>query len=428
MIRNRITVEGHVKHPGDYELKPGMRLLDLIKETEVLSDVYFTRAVITRFNFFDESFSRIEVDLNRLLDGDPLENVLLQPWDRLRVFSKDEVAFTPMREVQVLGAVQRPGMYVRSDSMRVSDLIFEAGGLLPGYYKMATLARARSENETEIVTIDLEALISGSENENLILRDQDILNVKKRADFYDAPSWVTITGEVNYPGPYALKDKNVCLIEIVKAAGGFTPEAYLNGLVLLRRKEFIVQDEQEDLLRSTNRSSAEEMEIHHYQEEMKNRLKLSPLTQKPSEEESAAPRMPAISGSVISGGDIEKTMAAAVVPSIAEGTGKTMEKTFESLEDAPAVGAVLRTLTDADLVFEDMERISVDVKSLTEGGSQNLHSGDDAQEIAIRLLFFHEAHAYESTRHQFSLFDSLLCFFDKPREILQSTYLQGNRP
>jgi len=463
---NYVTVEGNVEQPGRYELKPDMRLLELVRTAMPLEDTYPDKAVITRFNFVDESYSRISFDLNRLLGGDNTENILLQDWDILRIFSKDETEFmpakevyvlgsvqrpgtyvrsdnmrvsdlifeagglmpdtyhdqalirrwdftreiqilipvnvkkamegdrrenvelmdmdslriyvtpeaifTPPHEVSVIGSVQRPGMYIRSDSMRVKDLIFEAGGLLPGYYKMATLARARTEKETEIIPIDLDELLSEQNDVNLFLRDQDILNIKRRADFHEAPNWVNITGEVNFPGPYALKDKNVRLSEIIQMAGGFTLEAYPKGLVLQRSKGFLILDEQEALLQRTNRAVTTESIVQYRHEEIKNRLALSALTEKSAEDATAMPAMPAITGSVVSGGDIEKTMAAGLVPSIAQGTGQAIDRAIESIGGTPSVGAVLRELTAEDLAFQDRERISVHIEDIMEGRDKDI--------------------------------------------------------
>ena len=372
LIKNYVSAEGHVKNPGSYELKSGMRLSELVGAAEPLEDSHLEKAIVVRFNFEDESYNRIAIDLDRLLAGDDAENLFLLEWDRLIVFSKDEVVYTPKKEVRILGAVQRPGPYVRSDSMRIGDLVFEAGGLLPGYYHLANLARARSEKETEIITINLDELMSGKKSENLILRDQDIFNVKKRSDFIDEPIWITISGEVNYPGPYVLKDNNVRLTDVIKMAGGFTDEAYAKGLVFKRKKEFVVQGEQEDLLIAANRSVTDEMKIQFYQEELKNRLALSTVTKQPVGDESAAPKMPAITGSVVSGGDIEKTMAAGIVPVIAEGTGETMEKMIEGLGGAPSFGAVLRELRGEDIDFSASERILVDIQNIMAGNEEDI--------------------------------------------------------
>ena len=465
-VKNYVIVGGCVKNPGMYELKPDMRLMELVRAAMPLENTYLQKSIITRFLFEDERYLRVAVNLERLLAGDVDENIFLQEWDSLRVYSKDEAIFTPMKEVSILGSVQRPGTYVRSDNMRVSDLIFEAGGLLPdtyqeqavlkrwnfvreiqifipvnvkkamegdrredvelmdsdslrlydieeavyspphevsvtgpvqrpgkyirsdsmrvqdlifeaggllpGYYRIATIARARSEKETEIISIDLDELLAGKNDGNVFLDDQDILNIKRRADFYEMPNWVNISGEVNFPGPYALKNKNVYLSEIIKMAGGFTTEAYPRGLILYRRKEFLVQGEQEALLQRTNRAVRNESIIQYQHEEIKNRLALSALAQESADEGTAMPTMPAITGSVVSGGDIEKTMAAGIVPSIAQGTAETVDKAIESFKGPSSVAPVLRRLTEEDLEFSDIERISVDIEDIIEGRDKDL--------------------------------------------------------
>src|SRR5205823_9014058 len=55
------------------------------------------------------------------------------------------------------------------------------------------------------------------------------------------PNWelqrvVTLSGEVRFPGQYALKSRNERLADLVDRAGGLTTEAYAEGTLFVRRK------------------------------------------------------------------------------------------------------------------------------------------------------------------------------------------------
>ena len=50
---------------------------------------------------------------------------------------------------------------------------------------------------------------------------------------------VTISGEVKYPGPYALTDKNEKLIQIIQRAGNTTAEAFPPGATVYRQQDNI---------------------------------------------------------------------------------------------------------------------------------------------------------------------------------------------
>jgi protein involved in polysaccharide export with SLBB domain len=46
---------------------------------------------------------------------------------------------------------------------------------------------------------------------------------------------VIIKGEVSYPGPYSIIDKDERISDLIKKAGGFSPYAYLEGATLIRK-------------------------------------------------------------------------------------------------------------------------------------------------------------------------------------------------
>jgi protein involved in polysaccharide export with SLBB domain len=57
----------------------------------------------------------------------------------------------------------------------------------------------------------------------------------RRSPGYNTLQNVTVEGEVNFEGNYALKNKTQRLSEIIKVAGGLTKEAYVEGTKLLRQ-------------------------------------------------------------------------------------------------------------------------------------------------------------------------------------------------
>lgn len=475
LIKNYITVTGNVENPGSYELKQGLQLLDVVRSAIPLEDTYMERAIVTRFHFDSEEYTHIPINLSKLLSGDLTQNIGMAAWDTLRVFSKTEVDFTadkmvsiqgcvqrpgdyvrsenmhisdlvfgaggflpdvwlsqallkrwdfekknwilitvdlnrvlneepaenrllqdrdilkilslsdavfiPPHEVTISGNVQRPGKYVRADSMRVRDLLFEAGGVLPGFHSKAHLARAYSNNETEIITINLDKLLDGNSTDNYLLQDQDILTITKYSTFYDHPSYVSVSGEVTLPGPYALRNKEVPLSQILQQAGGFTDRAYPKGLILSRKRENLIHDDQLRSLKKSNQAVTRETKIQYYQEEIKNRLALAAFLGGEEEEgkQTLLPTMPNVSGSAVSSNDIESIMAAGLVPGIAEETGKVVQSTADVLSGNPQVGAVYREISDQELQFTDMVRISVNIDEILKGNKKDvlLMDGDE---------------------------------------------------
>ena len=45
---------------------------------------------------------------------------------------------------------------------------------------------------------------------------------------------IKVIGELQYPGPYVLEKREERVSDLIKRAGGFTPEAYLEGAYIKR--------------------------------------------------------------------------------------------------------------------------------------------------------------------------------------------------
>ena len=106
---NEVRLSGNVKHPGSFAYVDSMRISDLINSGEQLKEMtYLTRADLFRKNN-DGTISIIPIALDSVLDGDEADNILLNPFDSLVIFSHEEI----MREkfVSIAGAVKNPEKY-----------------------------------------------------------------------------------------------------------------------------------------------------------------------------------------------------------------------------------------------------------------------------------------------------------------------------
>jgi len=251
---NFVTVFGNIQRPGDYELKPGMKLKELLKEAGgILPGTYLERAELSRFRD-DKTREIIPVNLRGLLDSVKEENILLEEWDRLRVFVRSEVV--PTFYIKIEGAVYRPGEYELTENMRISDLIFRGGGLKKtASLKNAELYRMNLGEEPKVIKIDLSAIFDPRTKEHdLFLREGDQLFIREEAKWLTKRK-IELSGEVLYPGTY-IATPGERLSSIIKRAGGFTDRAFLQGAIFTRRsvglrqqkviKEFI-NSEQERL-------------------------------------------------------------------------------------------------------------------------------------------------------------------------------------
>jgi len=222
-----VQIEGPVEKPGSYELRPGMKVSDLIAQARGLRadvEIYQQRADILRL-LPDTRLQRVTVDLQKALQKDPIKDLPLQEYDRLVLYTGEDVPLYGY--VEVRGNVERPGLYQRTEKMTISDLLFVAGlPRISTYLERADLIRTRPDETTEIIAVNLAKMGSGEAKSDIELQDRDTLRVYTvaEADAKWSSRRVTIAGAVQRPDKYP-RQENMTLKDIIFAAGGLLPEA-----------------------------------------------------------------------------------------------------------------------------------------------------------------------------------------------------------
>ena len=195
---------------------------------------------------------------------DPKENIILKDEDKIIIHSiwEEKYKYT----VSIDGDVRNPGEYPLAKGMRVRDLIFSAGNVLESaYLDEAEIASQILEEgrsvRIEYRKINLRKALQGDPEHNILLRPYDRVFVK-RIPKWREERYVTISGEVRFPGRYIIKEGER-LSSVIERAGGFTDMAYLRGAVFTREslkksqqkrlKEYIDRLEKELLIRGSER-------------------------------------------------------------------------------------------------------------------------------------------------------------------------------
>ncbi|MCZ6623357.1 MAG: SLBB domain-containing protein [Deltaproteobacteria bacterium] len=122
-VYNTVSVSGAVKHPGEYELKPGMRLSQILPREGTLPEAYLDRVEIARLTD-DLTTEVIQVNLKQAWTGDQSQDISLRRRDRITVRSEYRSPWT----VTLTGEVKRPGTYTAYHGERLSSVLKRAGG------------------------------------------------------------------------------------------------------------------------------------------------------------------------------------------------------------------------------------------------------------------------------------------------------------
>jgi len=245
-----VSVGGEVHQPGTYRTSGQVHVREAIFEAGgITPDASVEGAQLVRA-MPDGTLKILSINLEQALAGDPLENVLLQPRDRLLIQRKPATVDPPT--VYVKGEVARPGRYPLTVNLRLEDLIRMAGGMKrSAYTDKADLTRFDPHDTQkklgEHQEIDIAAALAGDPNSDVALRDGDVLTIRQLPGWNDRGASVRVTGEVMHPGVYGIVPGEK-LSSVLKRAGGFRPTAYPQGAVLLRNEVRELQEKSRDEL------------------------------------------------------------------------------------------------------------------------------------------------------------------------------------
>ncbi len=234
---NRVTISGAIFREGGFELAHGMTVADLIRKADgIREDAYTGRGQIVRVGP-DLSKEVISFNVGNILSG--TDDITLKREDSVVIKSifdlRDEYY------ISIQGEIRNPGYYDYGNKITLKDLIVRAGGLADGAYErrieVASLITRDTLTEkdvraSEIITINDVADLSNDAN-NIVLKPFDVITVRKKPGYQELQS-VTASGQLQYPGPYVLSKREERVSDLIKRAGGFTPEAYIQGAYIKR--------------------------------------------------------------------------------------------------------------------------------------------------------------------------------------------------
>jgi protein involved in polysaccharide export with SLBB domain len=243
-VANLINIDGAVQKPGEYAVGEKTRLSEMITRAGGLIPEEADRQAGQIIRKTSPGRERI-VSFNpgKVMSNDPEHDLILEPMDRIRIFSAREVV-PEQRIVKIAGAVRRPGEYIVRDGMTLRDVVLRAMGLTDEASGDAELARIQMGTETTITRVDLLKIMKNAgdpDNARVFANDQ--ITVLARGDRKMEPDVVILRGEVRRPGPYSLRYPGEPISSIIERAGGLTALAFPEGTIFKRLTGEIIDDE-----------------------------------------------------------------------------------------------------------------------------------------------------------------------------------------
>jgi polysaccharide biosynthesis/export protein len=248
---NKVEVKGEVSYPGQYEIRKGDKLFDVINRAGgITRNTYLPRAYVFRGagDSTKINSNRLEVDLTDItkVDNNNLSkyNVELYPNDQILLFNAN--TFSDRQYVEIFGEIRKEGRVNKYGGMTLQDLLYLSGGLKQsaeyGRIEISSVvdidSAKREQRPTRVILKQIKVspnLDIDSVSAQIVLKPYDQVYVRKNPSF-ELQQLVQINGLIKYPGPYPRLDKYERLSSYIDRAGGIKENADLSGAVLYRKK------------------------------------------------------------------------------------------------------------------------------------------------------------------------------------------------
>ena len=223
VYQSRIEMVGEVKRPGIYELKAGESYANLLNYTGGFTENAYQARVKVLKNTDTE---------RKIADIAKEQFASYQPTTGDKYFV-DRVLERFTNRVQIEGAVFRPGAYELANGMKLSQLIQKADGLKEdAFLSRGYLTRLKADNQTQLISFDVAAIISGK-TPDIQLQREDLISISSIFDLKEEFK-VSIDGEVREPGEFDYA-QNMTIEELIIQAGGFSEGASPQRIEISRR-------------------------------------------------------------------------------------------------------------------------------------------------------------------------------------------------
>lgn len=213
----QVTILGSISKPGTYKFSHGVKVTELLAEAGPPAQSAADEALIISSK---DSIPK-RINLKKLLqDGDISLNISLNDGD---------IVFIPAREVReviILGGVQKPGSYPIDGPQKLLSILAMAGGIVEGK-NVSTATIFRSGQKPEVINL-AKLIQEGEVSLNKLIQPGDVILVS-------APKTIRVTlwGESKTQGTFEVQEGTL-LVDLLTKAGGINDKADISNITLVR--------------------------------------------------------------------------------------------------------------------------------------------------------------------------------------------------
>lgn len=262
--QNMVEIKGAVFRPGMYQVGGDISTVKTLVEAAagLTEGAIGQHAVMHRMKP-DRTLEVQSLDIVGILEG-TTPDVPLRNEDVIYIASREENE--ELKTVSINGEVHYPGTYRYAANETVEDLIIQAGGTTEAasLVKVDVARRITNPNATE-ADDQIAQTFSFKLTPNFEIQGQPDFTLQpfdevyvRRSPNYTEQQNVTVEGEVQFQGTYALSNKGQRLSDVIRQAGGLTKRAYPEGTKLLRLMTPEERDMMETVLRTAQRNSGKD--------------------------------------------------------------------------------------------------------------------------------------------------------------------------
>ncbi|SDM16862.1 SLBB domain-containing protein [Pedobacter antarcticus] len=232
---NRVILEGSVYRPGIYELTAGFSLGALLQNAQGLKpEAYMERGYIKRtLPNLEKEF----ISFNPALVLNGGSDIPLMRDDSVMI--QDRSDFVRNQQVTVNGNVRTPTVFTYRKGMKLADVIAMSGGFTESaaehHIEISRIIENKQDSVAnqlvETFTVNLDPA-SGTVPD-IELMPMDYIYIPRLVNYRTLGN-IAVTGEVLFPGEYAVQRRDETAQDFLKRAGGITPYGSLENAQTFR--------------------------------------------------------------------------------------------------------------------------------------------------------------------------------------------------